>query len=442
MRSDNVSPPNSPTPIADRVPVGDAELGPFFDVLAERKAVGLAVSGGADSLALMLLAERWRSQRAVGPALWVFTVDHGLRPTSAAEAGFVAATARRLGLQYRILHWDGPKPTTGVEEAAREARYRLLLQAAEEVGASDLLTAHHRDDQVETVLMRLGRGSGLGGLAAMRGERALGGGVTLRRPLLGVPKARLAATVAAAGLTPVEDESNADRRFARARLRSLTTDLTAAGVDAAGVARSAVRLARADDALEHYVDELLDHIAVFDRFAVATIDRAGFGVAPVEVRLRALARIVGGVGGSDWPPPRGERLEALEQAIVTGGRFKRTLAGTVILASDEVVTICREGGRRALPHLPVSAGDSGIWDGRFAFRIKDGPEGGLSIGPLGEPGRRSLGLKNSSPAALATLPALRLDADIVAVPPAGIWMAGTVSIAVDIHSVLERKVRG
>lgn len=427
-------------PAAEPAPVGEGELGGLFDFLADRRAVGLAVSGGPDSLALMLLAQRWRSGLAAGPAFVVFTVDHGLRPEAAAEARAVAKIAKRLGLQHRTLNWDGAKPTAGVEEAAREARYRLLLQAAREAGIGDILTAHHRDDQVETLLMRLGRGSGLTGLAAMRRERPLGDGVTLHRPLLDMPKARLVATVEAAGLAAAEDASNSDMRFARARLRAAMPALAAAGIDGAGVAQAARRLARADDALAHYADALIASAARFDALGVASLDRPAFAAAPVEVRLRALGRILAGVSGSDWPPPRSERLEALDRAIVEAAGFKRTLGGAVVAAAGAVATVMRESGRSSPPSIAVGPGDAGVWDGRFAFAIEKAPAG-LVIGPLGVADVGAVGRGRGPAAAWATLPALRVAGEIVAVPPAGVTLAGASSVRADFRSVVEDRVR-
>jgi tRNA(Ile)-lysidine synthase len=425
---------------AEPTPIEDAEIERLFARFADRSSIAAAVSGGADSLALMWMLHRWRSARATGPLIWVMTVDHRLRPSSAAEAAGVAALAKRYGMRNRILKWDGPKPATGIEEAAREARYRLLCRAADRTGIGDLLTAHHRDDQVETVLMRLGRGSGLTGLAGMRGARALSTKVTLHRPLLGIAKARLAATANAAGLEPVDDESNEDERFQRPRIRRVMPVLDLAGLDADQIARSAMRLARADDAVEHYVDAHLKTAVVIDRYAVAKLDRNRFREAPAEVRLRALARLVGAMGGADWPPPRSEKLEAVEYALVAGNRFKRTLAGAVI-ASDDDVQIFREGGRNELPRINVAAGDEGVWDGRFAYRIGKAPEG-LSIGPLGAAGMKVVGLRNAalSPAAAAVLPALWLDREVVAVPPLSIRMRSDGSISADMRCILDHRI--
>src|SRR5262249_36768196 len=157
--------------------------------------------------ALMLLAQRWRRRRTRGPELIVATVEHGLRRGSRAEANAVGALARKLGLSHEILAWRGTKPKTGIEAAARAARYRLVAPLARRPGAGAIATAHPLDDQAETVLMRLAAGSGPAGLAGMR-PRDLRHGVVLLRPLLGLRKARLLATLARAGIKWADDPMN------------------------------------------------------------------------------------------------------------------------------------------------------------------------------------------------------------------------------------------
>src|ERR1700675_4205317 len=157
-------------------------------------AIILAVSGGPDSIALMWLAARWRRTLARGPRLIAVTVDHGLRAEAKAEARNVKRLARSLDVPHRTVRWTGTKPKTGLPAAARAARYRLLAQAARAGGATHILTAHTRDDQAETLLMRMLRGSGIAGLAAMARESEREG-VRLARPFLDIPKSQLVATL-------------------------------------------------------------------------------------------------------------------------------------------------------------------------------------------------------------------------------------------------------
>ncbi len=332
-------------PAADLDPAPGIDLGAMFGAFADRRQIALAVSGGADSLALMLLAGRWREGQGGAPELLVMTVDHGLRDGSSAEAAFVEREALRLGLRHLTLRWEGAKPDTGIEEAAREARYRLLVDACRSESIADLLTAHHQDDQAETVLMRLGRGSGVTGLAGMRRARDLGDGVTLHRPLLDMAKAELADVVDEAGIVPVDDSSNADLRFARPRLRSIASALTAAGIEKAGIARAAERLGQADEALDYAVAQFLEEASRIDSKGGAWLDRRHFRAVPAAIRQRALARLLAAAGGRAWPPVRQARLESLVTALIEDSDFVRTLGGAVVQTRGDDVVIAREAGR-------------------------------------------------------------------------------------------------
>ncbi|MGP9819144.1 tRNA lysidine(34) synthetase TilS, partial [Salinarimonas sp. NSM] len=234
----------------DDAPLADAEarsrLTPHFRDFRDTGLI-LAISGGPDSVALMRLAAPLA--RETGTSTRVVTIDHALRPGSAAEALRVAAWASEVGLPHEIRAWPGEKPIRGVQDAARAARYALLAEAARAAGAGAILTAHHRDDQAETVLMRLCAGSGPAGLAGMR-PRADLDGLVLARPFLDLPKARLVATCVAREWDFVQDPSNAAPRFARARLRRIAPLLAAEGLGPVRLARLAARAARAEDALE------------------------------------------------------------------------------------------------------------------------------------------------------------------------------------------------
>src|SRR5207302_3523373 len=248
-------------PNDDNSPISAQEAKRLFADWGGVPAIVLAVSGGPDSLALMWLAARWRHALARGPRLIAVTVDHGLRPEAAAEARGVKRLARSLDLPHRTLRWTGPKPRTGLPAAARAARYRLLAQAARACGATHVLTAHTRDDQAETLLMRLLRGSGIAGLAAMA-RQSKREGFLLARPLLNVPKSRLIATLTKAKIKFADDPTNRDPTFTRARLRELLPALAAEGGDARALARLATRLARANAAIEILADGAERYLAL------------------------------------------------------------------------------------------------------------------------------------------------------------------------------------
>lgn len=274
--------------------------------------LAVAVSGGPDSLALLLLATADRA-----PLVTALTVDHGLRPESAAEAAQVARTAATLGVPHRTLSWEGPKPAADLQSAARAARYTLLAAACADTGAGWLLTAHHADDQAETLLLRLARGSGLSGLAGTRALRPLALGVTLARPLLGWRKAELVALCEAAGLTPAADPSNEDPRFDRTRARALLA--AAPWLDAPRLAAAAAHLADAEAALAWTADRAWDGRASRGGDAL-TLDAADL---PRELRFRLLARAVIALTTSEAPD--GPELAHLLAALDSGR--PATLAG-------------------------------------------------------------------------------------------------------------------
>jgi tRNA(Ile)-lysidine synthase len=353
----------------DDTPISTADAVRLFAHLADTRALVLAVSGGPDSMALMWLAARWRKARAHGPSLLAVTVDHGLRPEAAREAREVKTVARMLDLPHRTMRWRGDKPKTGLPEAARLARYRLLAQAAARVGASHILTAHTRDDQAETVLMRLLRGSGIAGLAAMAdvSERD---GLLLARPLLGVSKAQLIATLKAAGIDFADDPTNRDPAFTRPRLRALMPALAAEGGDARNLARLAGRLARANAALDVLADGAERYLALVGnakgQSAAAaskvladgrSFDARAFAGLPEEIRLRLLMRAIDRFG-LEGPVELGKAemlLAALDRTFAARakgggeppGSLRQTLAGALVSLSKGQLRITPAPARRS-----------------------------------------------------------------------------------------------
>lgn len=335
-------------------PITDAEAQALFAHLVHCPALILAVSGGPDSTALMVLAARWRKRLERGPELIAVTVDHGLRSEARGEALAVKKLARSLRIEHKTLRWTGPKPKSGIQEAARGARYRLLGGAALKAGNAPVLTAHTQDDQAETVLFRMMRGSGVTGLAGMRAGNLLPGHeeqkLPLLRPLLGVPKSRLIATLKAAKIAFADDPSNRDPRFARPRLRELMPQLAAEGLTAERLARLASRVARVEWTLYNVLNAALLKFAPGpwpDQGPVA-FDAAEFDRLPEEVALRMLERTVNWVG-NEGPAELG-KLEALHEALADAmdtGRFRRTLAGAVITRAKGKITVERAPQRRS-----------------------------------------------------------------------------------------------
>lgn len=272
--------------------------------------LALAVSGGADSLALLVLAAAAFPGRAVA-----LTFDHGLRPESRAEAEGVKAQADRLGVPHCILRPDRPIAGANLHAAARTARYAAMAAWCQAEGAAALLTAHHRDDQAETLLLRLARGSGLAGLSAIRPATQIAGTVVLR-PLLAWPREALAAVTAAAGLTPADDPSNRDPRFDRTRARALLE--ATPWLDPARLAASARHLAEAEEALAWTAERAWESRSVADGDGRILDPEA----LPAELRRRLLARGLRELGA---PVADGPALARLMAALEAGRRA--TLGG-------------------------------------------------------------------------------------------------------------------
>ena len=399
----------------------------IFKALSGRKGLLLAVSGGRDSTALMVLASRWKRENRPPCAMMVATVDHGLRPEAESETHMVAENARSLDLDCRILKTainreDGePDDIGNIQARARQARYRCLADTAIECGFDTIVTAHHREDQAETFLLRLARGSGVYGLGAMQGfSRLFGvehGDIALARPLLSVGRADLESLVEECGLSWVDDPSNEDRAFARIRIRSVAPVLAEPGLTADRLAETAARLQRAGEALDHYVSAHLKSNVAFDDFGAAVVDTDPFLDAPPETALRALGRLLQAVGGSEYTP-RMDRLEglmsALREALSNSASMRRTLNGCVADLRTSELRLYREWGRSGLAHSKVKPGTRAVWDRRFRVEIPSDMRGESVIGPLGA--QRTLFRGLAKPAILQTIPALYRDGEIVAVP--------------------------
>jgi tRNA(Ile)-lysidine synthase len=372
---------------ADALPVSPGEAAALFEQLRSYKLVVLAVSGGADSICLMRLMARWLAECGgqTLPRVEIATIDHGLRPESADEARWVGEQAKLLGLPHSTLVWTGVKPAAGIQDAAREARYALLSAHAGRDIPAAVVTAHTQDDQAETFLMRLARGSGLDGLAAMPACRPLteDGSVQLVRPLLGVAKARLVATLNALGQKWIEDPSNDMQAFERVRLRKAWSALEEIGLTSEKVALSAERLSRARDALDTAADAFRNALVELHDGIYASFSRNGLRLVPREVRVRVLASLLQAFGGSGGVV-RLAQVEALESALDSGDDTARTLGGCLVSAGRKTVRIFREPSGRDLPEVELNPPNGVIWDRRFEVSLDGEARGRAAVlpGPL------------------------------------------------------------
>ena len=381
--------------------------------------IGLAVSGGSDSTALaVLLAELHPRLR---PTL--LTVDHGLRPGAADDCAFVEALGARLGLPVERLCATG-RPRGSVQAWAREVRYALLAEAADRLGLAAVATAHTLDDQAETLLMRLGRGSGLRGLAAMR-PRTTHHGVTILRPLLGTTRIALREALTARAIGWREDPSNADPKFDRIAIRALLPQLASAGLTAHRLAAAAQHLARASDTIDTLVAALLTEASREDRAGAVFLDRARWAAAPDEVRLRALAAVVHRVGGAEWPP----RFDALERAdAALRSSAPASLGRACAAVRGDCIVLWREA--RGLEPLALTPGSRAVFDGRWCVAVSPtAPE--IAVAAIGTEAALAIPAVAFRPA-IATAPGVFVTGALVAAPTLGVrrrdWPADAVKL--------------
>ncbi|MBD5388948.1 tRNA lysidine(34) synthetase TilS [bacterium] len=298
----------------------------------------LGVSGGADSMAMMHMAARVAARPPV-----VLHVNHGLRAAAGGDAEFVRAAAEKLGLACHILEWTGPKPTRGIEAAARTARYQLMTDFCGTHGIDTLLIAHQADDQIETFLLNLARGSGVYGLAGMRPVTRRDG-VDIVRPLLDMSRADLERYCADNGIDYIHDDMNDDVRYARVRMRArrqvLNTEL---GISDDRILLAMRNLSRVRGALDDYVARRLENIGDTSRVVV---QESFLFDEPREIGLKLLGNLLQRVGGNDYQP----RLDSLERALDTlkRGDIQMTLGGCVLRRLRDQILIVPEGHTTSL----------------------------------------------------------------------------------------------
>ena len=297
------------------------DLKTLFAGFSQYTSVLLAVSGGSDSIALLHLASLWQRRVANAPRLSVATVNHGLREAAIEEAASVEKQCALHDLPFVQLDWLGDKPKSAVQAQAREARYSLLAGHAKAHGIEAIATAHTLDDQAETVLMRLCRGSGISGLRAMAAQ-SIHNGVPLLRPFLHLSKNQLRDQLLQSGVAWCEDPSNRNIAFLRPRLRTLLPQLAREGLDAARLSLLARKARRADEALDWATAHLLrnrDENGLPSKI---------YALAPLEIRMRLLKSMIGEYAGASYPPAD-DSLERLDQAILRDDHLRTTLHGTI-----------------------------------------------------------------------------------------------------------------
>lgn len=390
------------------------KMGPF----ETRPTLAVAVSGGADSLALAILARDWA--QAQGGSIIALTIDHLLRPESSAEAATLQHWLQQMGITHHILRWEETKPAANIQAEAREARYRLLINWCKTHGILHLLLAHHQGDQAETVMLRLERGSGVEGLSAMP-LTSSHRGIRLLRPLLDTPKAALQAILTAQNQPWVEDPSNQNPHYARSHIRNFLNnpfegEFSSATLLSSRLAATASHLGRARASLERSVARAMVETLTLHPEGYCQLQRDRFRQLDEEVGLRLLAAMLTTLGGNRYPP-RFEALKRLRTSLHDAAPFSaRTLWGCYIIARKGRITFCREpsqvaGSVRLLPGKPV------LWDNRFLLSCMAPGIRGEALGKSHLQMLKEQGITISLPEKIIiTLPAFKSLESVIAVP--------------------------
>ncbi|WP_156953387.1 tRNA lysidine(34) synthetase TilS [Afifella pfennigii] len=377
------------------------------------KGALIAVSGGPDSMALLGLSARLAAKRG-GRKPEAFTFDHGLREESGAEAAAVARACGELGLKHHVRRWPAAvRPRSGLQAAARLARYAAAIGVAKEAGLGAVLTAHHRDDVAETVLMRLARSSEPRALAGIEPSLLREGWPQIGRPFLGVARAELATTCAALGLPKVEDPSNRDPAFERARIRAAMPALAAIGIDAARLVDFANRQRTIAAAFEAEAEGALAEAEVSETGVIHLPRPGGWrNRLGEEAWLAAVRRLVIAAAGATSAPTR-DKLAALDAALGAAmageGAARHTLHGAQISLAAEGLSLWREWGREGPAPLAADSGAPIIFDGRYIVAPHPRAASGTRLAGFGVTGRGG--------EAERSLPALFAGETCLAVPP-------------------------
>jgi len=354
--------------------------------------VTVAVSGGGDSLALLLLAHAWAQINDL--TLHAVTVDHGLRPEAAAEAAFVAGVCEGLGIDHTTLGWEGIKPWSGIAEAARRARYQLIEEFSQAIGSHIILVAHTADDQAETVAMRLSRApggpgeAGFGrGLAGMARVSRLPGGLLLGRPLVGVSRARLRAYLASLPQSWIEDPTNDDPAFERVRVRR---KLAAEPVLSERLVRFSGVMGRMRHVLARDAAILLGEAASVAPGPVFMLRNAPRAPRPVaEFALQVLVALAGG----DEHLVSRQRIGGILSRLGGTPPARATIGGAVIERTAQGLRLWRE--MRNIGTVTIEPGETHLWDGRLEI-VNEGRET-LRVGPLARAGLTALEAQRRRP---------------------------------------------
>lgn len=425
----------------------NSDFSSHLDTLIDTKGIqkiAVAVSGGRDSLALTHLAKKWANKKNI--TLVALTVDHQLRKESKDECVSLKKWMDTHNIEHHTLIWEGEKPETGIQEKARNARYALLVKKCRLLEIDHLLLGHHRDDQAETLLMRIARGSGIDGLSGM-GAVTMRADLTLIRPLLPFSRDEVTAYCNENDLPYLDDPSNEMEHFERVAWRKVIESVPNKDQFLKGLNLSAKRIARAGTALEYYADFAYDTCVTVAPEGYAILNLSKLKTYPDASALRVLRRVLNHIGGSAKRAETSQSDALFDDLMREGSEteFKGlSLGGCLIRPHDHhpqrTVVILRE--ERHLPS-PISLdGNNALWDYRFLIHcektVLDKLGSNVTLEALGTNGLNSIRehIKNNRrvlPEGVAeTLPCLKNGETVITVPHLGYFNADH---AIDIDKI-------
>jgi tRNA(Ile)-lysidine synthase len=362
--------------LKDKLLLSDHQINDLFSPLVDINRMALAVSGGRDSLALMFLINKWLKNNKFKKDIVVLTVNHQLREESNAECAEVSLIAEGYGFHHKILIWHHGNIKTSIQEKARNARYELMINYLKETRIDTLITGHTLDDNIETFLMRLAKGSGLEGLKSIQTSRNLDG-INLFRPLLKVTRDQTTKILVSQNIGWIDDPTNNDEKYERIKIRNNISTLEKLNISKEKLQLTLNRLGRAHEVISNVTDKALREVLHFDNLGYVSLDYDILRAYPHEIIIKVFEKALIYVNG------KRVSLQSLERVCseVIQTRKPKTINGCVIYTKKNMIHITREN--RDIECFNLKVGDYHFWDNRFKICLKSFNEDFITIKNLG-----------------------------------------------------------
>ena len=360
----------------NKFPLTDSRVCGLFSSYINHDRIALAVSGGRDSMALMYLVYRWKAHLALNIEIEVLTVNHNLRKAAEDECGFVQKIAKNYGFKHKVLIWEHEHVETSIQEKARKARYQLMLDYVREENIDTILTAHTSDDNIETFIMRLAKGSGLNGLKSIN-EIRHEDRIQIQRPLLSLSRSLTTEILRSTGNEWVDDPTNDDESFERVKIRNNISSLSSFNISSGNLTKTIQRLARAHESISFFTDLLSQELVELNELGYADVNFDKLRNYPKEIILRVFAKALTDINGGTVSL---SSLEAVFTELIKTERCK-TLNGCQIIPQKNKYVIVREN--RGISPVEIKINERISWDGRFDVYLKSCDNTNIVIDQIG-----------------------------------------------------------